>query len=117
MNTYIDQIKAYLAQHELHGSESVLEILYYCHLEKSAVDEEEIEREFAKLDEVLDQLTLKEYDRVWDAACKLCSAHERRGFAAGARAGVRLMLELLETGQEEDSCFSQKETAESQKNF
>ena len=64
-----------------------------------------------KLDEILDKLTLKEYDAVWDAACKLSDAHERRGFRSGVQIGALLMLELLENGQGKDGCFSQKETA------
>ena len=46
--------------------------------------------------EILDVLTLKEYDSVWDCACKLAIAHERRGFYAGVRMGLRLREELRE---------------------
>lgn len=96
MNPYLEQIKTYLAEYDLHGGKSVGEILYYCHLENITVDEKEISREFAKLDEVLDKLTLKEYDRVWNATCALCDAHEKRGFLTGMRMGMRLVLELGE---------------------
>ena len=73
---------------------SIMDILYQGYLEQGREDEPSIRQEFARIDAVLSRLTLKEYDRVWDAACRLCSEHERRGFPAGVRMGVSLMLEL-----------------------
>ena len=106
METYMKMIKE-----QRKAGESVIETLYRCNLENGGVDEAAIDQEFDKLDEILDRLTLKEYDTVWDATCVLCDAHERRGFRSGVQTGALLMLELLETEQGKDSCFSQKETA------
>ena len=100
MNNYIAQIKEYL---ESEGS--AMDILYNHHLENSVVDDEQISSAFAELDSILSKLTLKEYDRVWDAACRLCDKHERRGFLAGLRSGAGLMLELAKNEQGKDSCF------------
>lgn len=106
MKAYIKMIKE-----QQKAGESVIDTLFRCNSENSGADEPEIDREFNKLDEILDKLTLKEYDAVWDAACKLSDAHERRGFRSGVQIGALLMLELLENGQGKDGCFSQKETA------
>lgn len=85
--------------------ESVTDVLLHGYLEKNVVDEESIKQSFAQLDEVLSRLTLKEYDRVWDATCRLCNEHERRGFLSGLRIGVSFMLEIEGNNQRKDSCF------------
>ena len=92
-----EMIKKYLESRET-GNEKipVTDILYYGHLENNESDAEEIVAEFGKLDMVLSKLTLSEYDRVWDAACRLCDMHERRGFLSGLQIGTALMVELFE---------------------
>lgn len=91
MQTFIKQIEEYRKD-----GDSVTDVLFHGHLEKKAVDEESIRQGFAQLDAVLGKLTLKEYDRVWDAVCGLCNEHERRGFLAGLRTGAAFMLEITE---------------------
>ena len=49
---------------------------------------------FSQLNEVLDSLTLRDCDRVWDLVCALCSGYEQEGFAAGIRLGAALVSEL-----------------------
>ena len=83
-------------QTEMEQIDSVLEMLFRAYAEQGRPDPEEICGLFGELDEILDVLTLKEYDSVWDCACKLAIAHERRGFYAGVRMGLRLREELRE---------------------
>lgn len=70
--------------------QAVLKMLYTYYREHCPGDPEEISREFQNLDSVLSRLTLKEYDRVWNLACRLCSEHEEAGFLEGVRAGAAL---------------------------
>ena len=83
--------------------ETVICALYGHYLENLGPDRGEIARGFAELDRLLDELTRKEYDRVWGTSVALCSAHERRGFDAGFQMGASLMQELAELGQGRES--------------
>lgn len=106
MKRVIEIIKAHVEREtSLHEKPSVIDILYNGYTEQNKTDEDSIQWEFGELDSVLSRLTLKEYDRVWDAACRLCGLHERRGFCTGLHMGIHLMLELAENEQGKDSCF------------
>ena len=95
MENYMKQIKAYLMEHT---QESVLDAFYYSCPELEGPDEEEIRREFARLHRVLDKLPLREYDEVWNAACRLSTESEKRGFRAGLRSMLRMLVELENGG-------------------
>ena len=82
---------------------SITKILYEHYMENDASDAGEIQYACVKLDQLLHELTLKDYDRIWDVAMKLCGLHEERGFDAGFRMGMKLRLELQEQGQGRDS--------------
>lgn len=83
--------------------EAILKILYDYHMENDASDAGEIQHECGKLDQLLCELILKDYDRIWDVAMKLCGLHEERGFDAGFRMAVNLARELQEPEQGRDS--------------
>lgn len=94
MNPYLEKLKAALAGW---GDPPVLEVLYGCYRELYPSDSEEIRANFTALNDVLDKLTLKECDQVWDLTCMLCADHEREGFLAGLYVGVELAMELMKT--------------------
>ena len=75
---------------------SVVEQLYLYYKDAHAGDSKKISKEFDRLDAVLNELKLQDYDRVWDISCKLCAMHEQEGFDAGLRTGMRLAIELGE---------------------
>lgn len=83
--------------------ETVMCALYCHYLENSPGDAGQIARGFEELDHLLEELTRKNYDRIWATSVALCSAHERRGFEAGFGMGVSLMLELAELEQGRES--------------
>ena len=80
-----------------------MKILYDHYMENDASDAGEIQHACELLDQLLHELTLKDYDRIWDVAMKLCGLHEQRGFEAGFRMAADLARELRNPGQEEDS--------------
>ena len=83
--------------------ESNIKILYNYYMENDASDAGEIQRECEKLDRLLSELTLNDYDQIWDIAMRLCGHHEERGFEAGFRMGVKLVRELQIPEQGRDS--------------
>ena len=94
MKKYAEQLSAILENTETVNEGTVLRILYDYYLENDVSDTGEIAKGFAHLDVLLRELTLKNYDRIWDTAVRLCSDHERRGFDAGLRMGTNLAWEL-----------------------
>ena len=76
-------------------AESPLENLYWHYFEDHPLDTDEIKKRFAELAGILDQLPLKEHDRVWDITCALCTEYEKAGFLEGARKGASLAAALL----------------------
>ena len=105
MKAYMEQIKKYINRSAAREDEPVVDILYQNYLENNLRDEAAIRQEFGTLDAVLSRFTLAEYDRVWNAVCRLCDEHERRGFFSGLQIGTALMLELYENNQQKDTCF------------
>lgn len=106
MHNAIQMIKTYMEREPgLCEDMSIMDILYNGYTEQEVTDDHYIQQEFAELDDVLSKLTLKEYDRVWDATCRLCSLHERRAFCAGLHMGIDFMMEMAQNGQREDTCF------------
>ena len=83
----------------------IVRILYNHYMENDASDEGEIQKGCEELDRLLQELTINDHDRIWDVAMALCGLHERRGFEAGFRMGVKLARELGEPGRGETVDF------------
>ena len=100
MHQWIKAMKGQLAETmPLYGEgeiNTVLEMLYSVYRKKKGGDPETVSGCYDRLDAVLNKLTLKEYDKVWDIACCLCSAAEKEGFLEGVRVGASLAEELRE---------------------
>ena len=87
-----------------HGTEeTTIEILYNHYQDENVQDSPEIREQYGKLDCLLQELTLKNNDRIWDVLVRMCDLHEQRGFGAGLRMGVALVRELGDPGQGRDS--------------
>lgn len=94
MDQYMEKMKTHFSEYQSEDGASVIDALYYSCPDLHGPDEEGIKREFSRLDRVLEKLTLREYDEVWDATCQLSIACEKRGFRAGLRSVFRMMGEL-----------------------
>ena len=93
MNQYMEALKLHICDREDTASGlSVGKALYGCYRELHPRDDEEITRRFHQLDQVLNRLTLREYDKVWNLTCMLCCEHEEAAFLEGIRVGICLAV-------------------------
>ena len=60
------------------------------------MDDTQTKADFRALYESMNGMTLQEMDTILDPLCALCRDHQRSGFVAGIRIGVRLREELAE---------------------
>lgn len=58
------------------------------------MDDAQIKADFNSLYQAMNSMTLQEMDQILDPVCTLCRDHERAGFTAGIRIGIRLKEEL-----------------------
>lgn len=98
MNPYFEKLKAYIDAHPPNygDDESVLTMLYECHNESNPYDNEQIKEDFTELYRQMNDMELREMDRIIYPVCKLCRDHERAGFIEGFKIGVLLQAELTE---------------------
>lgn len=76
--------------------ESVLTMLYEAYSECNRLDDEQVKLDFSELYGIMNGMTLHEIDQIIYPVCKLCRDHEKAGFLAGIRIGIRLNQELFE---------------------
>ncbi len=76
--------------------ESVLEVLYWYYAENNPIDNQKIRDSFAKLRSQFPNLSLQEFDPIFDTVSELCVEDQRLAFYEGLRLGVTLMIELAE---------------------
>lgn len=80
-----------------HGAmESVLEVLYWYYAENNPIDSQKIRDSFAKLRSHFSNLSMQEFDPIFDIVSELCVEDQRLAFYEGLRLGVTLMIELAE---------------------
>ena len=93
---YIQALREYALSHDPNctDGESVLGMLYECHNENCPYDNEEIKADFNELYQQMNGMPLREMDAIIYPVCKLCRDHEKAGFAAGLKIGLRLATEL-----------------------
>ena len=58
------------------------------------MDDAEIKEDFHRLYAQLNGMSLQDMGRILDPVCTLCRNHERCGFVAGIRIGMRLFQEM-----------------------
>lgn len=94
MDQYMEKMKTYFSEYQSEDGESVIDAFYNGCPDLHGPDEEAISREFGRLHRVLEKLPLREYDEVWNAACQLSIESEKRGFRAGLRSALKMVVEL-----------------------
>ncbi len=78
-----------------HGDlDSVMDVLHWYYAENNPIDNQKIRDGFAKLRSQFPDLSLQEFDPIFDTVSDLCVEHERLAFYEGLRLGVTLMIEL-----------------------
>ena len=80
-----------------HGDlDSVTDVLHWYYAENNPIDNQKIRDSFANLRGQSPNLSLQEFDSIFDTVSDLCVEHERLAFYEGLRLGVTLMMELAE---------------------
>ena len=69
----------------------VFSALYNVYRELHPQDPEPIRQDFRRLDSILRQLPLSDWDQVCTLTCRLCIEHEEAAFLEGLRVGATLM--------------------------
>ena len=72
-------------------------MLYEAFSEQKNLDTPQIKKDFNSLYEAMNDMTLKECDRVIYPVCTLCRDHEKNGFINGMKVGFSLYQELCNT--------------------
>ena len=96
MKEFFEALKDYIEQHPLNqgDGESVLSILYECHNENNPYDNTQIKADFNELYQQMNDMPLREMDKIIYPVCRLCRDHERAGFIEGIKIGIQLVSEL-----------------------
>ena len=98
MEHYIQSLRSYAATHPPDFSDgnaqSILNMLFCHYSEFNRFDTEAIKLDFDELYARMEQLHLRDMDKIIDIVCSLCREHEKAGFAEGVKVGMRLQQEL-----------------------
>jgi hypothetical protein len=98
MENYIQSLRNYIADHPPDygdgNAKSILEMLFCHYTEFNRFDTDAIKLGFDELYARMEQLHLRDIDKIIDIVCFLCQAHEKAGFTEGVKVGMRLAEEL-----------------------
>ena len=96
MKRYVEALRRDLDKNppSFGDADSVLEMLYGCYNQYNRMDTEAIKAGFEELYEHMTGMPLRDMDDIIYTACTLCREHEKSGFAAGVKVGIRLAEEL-----------------------
>lgn len=98
MENYIQSLRNHIAAHPPDfgdgDARSILEMLFCHYNEFNRFDTEAIKLDFDKLYARMEQLHLRDMDKIIDIVCSLCREHEKAGFSEGVKVGMRLEKEL-----------------------
>lgn len=98
MKAYLEKLKAYVEAHPIQFDDDcdlpALDSLYWHYSECHNMSNEKTKQASADLNACLDDLSLKDNNRVFCFVGALCAEHERIAFLAGLQLGAQLILEL-----------------------
>ena len=89
-------LKSHIDSHppDFGDGDSVLTMLYEAFAEANPMDDGRLKQDFNALYELMNDMPLREMDKIIYPVCTLCRNHQRSGFVEGVRVGVRLAEEL-----------------------
>lgn len=90
----LDYVKDHPPNYGDGGAQSILEMLYGCYNQCNRMDTEAIKAGFEELYEQMAGVPLRDMDNIIYTTCTLCREHEKSGFVAGAKVGIRLVEEM-----------------------
>ena len=90
----LDHLKAHPPNYGDGGAQSILEMLYDYYNQCNCMDTAAIKAGFEKLYNQMTGMPLRDMDDIIYTTCTLCREHEKSGFVAGVKVGVRLAEEM-----------------------
>ena len=100
MDSYIKKLRQYIADNPIRFDydcdHTALDSLYWHYTESHSLSNEKTKPADADINACLDELSLKDNDRVFSLLATLCAEHERIAFLSGLQVGAQLMLEITE---------------------
>lgn len=95
MKEYFETLIAHITEHppDCGDTDSVLTLLYEAYTAVNTMDDDHIKADFNELYQAMNGMELKAMDRIIYPVCTLCRDHERAGFVAGIKVGIRLAME------------------------
>ncbi len=98
MQSITERLDQYIKTHPVDlgddENETVLDQLYQAYAESHESDPVEISEGFRDLEYYLCGIPLDDNNAVFMLCCRLCTAHERKGFLDGLQYGAHLIREL-----------------------
>ncbi len=76
--------------------DSLLTMLYETYSDSNRLDNDTIKRDFAELYRAMNGKQLWQKDEIVYPVCALCRDHEKAGFVAGVKVGIRLHNEIMD---------------------
>lgn len=77
--------------------DSLLTMLYETYSDSNRLDNDTIKRDFAELYRAMNGKQLWQKDEIIYPVCVLCHDHEKAGFVAGVKVGIRLHNEIMDS--------------------
>lgn len=90
----LDYVKDHPPNYGDGGAQSILEMLYGYYNQCNRMDTAAIKDGFEKLYAEMTGMPLRDMDDIIYTTCTLCREHEKSGFVAGVKVGVRLAEEM-----------------------
>jgi len=90
----LDHLKAHPPNYGDGGAQSILEMLYDYYNQCNCMDTAAIKAGFEELYNQMTGMPLRDMDDIIYTTCTLCREHEKSGFVAGIKVGVRLAEEM-----------------------
>ena len=96
MDNFYDVLEQYISDYKPNFGDgvSVLTMLYEAYSEYNRLDDEMVTKSFEKLYQQMNDMELREMDKIIYPVCMLCREHERSGFIEGIKIGMMLAQEF-----------------------
>ena len=98
MTEYIQALNSLAQSNPINcaDGDSVLALLYEAYSGTHPLEDTAIKQAFSDLYQAMSGMALPEMDQILYPICTLCRTHERSGFEAGVKLGVRLAQEIFD---------------------
>ena len=96
MKNFYDVLSRYVSENQPNfgNGDSVLTMLYEAYSDCDQIEDDQIKATFEYLYREMNGMDLQEMGQILDPVCSLCRSHERAGFEAGIKIGIKFAQEV-----------------------